>query len=114
MAMKPILLAILLWPSLATAQDAIGEAEKTAALREAYRIAGPGASWGMVDIGVTIVPRTPPDPVTGVVRNIPIKVEKPVAEKPMKVAEAAPVEQNVCTRHGKRKVVTGTNWHGRK
>ena len=88
--------------------------KKAAALREAYRIAGPGASWGMVDIGVTIVPRTPPDPVSGVVRTIPVKVEKPVASKPIKVAEAAPVEKNVCTRHHMRKVVSGSSWHCRK
>jgi hypothetical protein len=99
---RPILLAILLWPSLGSAQD-IGEAEKTAALREAYRIAGPGASWGMVDVmNTTTIAKTLPDPV--VVSTIPVK--------PIKVASAAPVEQNICTRHGKRKVMrnNGKSW----
>jgi len=109
--MKPILLAMLLWPSLAVAEPP-DEAEKAAALREAYRIAGPGVSWGMVDMGVTIVPKTTSVPVASVVRTIPIKVEKPVASKPIKVASVAPVEQNVCTRHGKRKVMRnhGKSW----
>jgi hypothetical protein len=99
---------ILLWPAIALAEPP-GEAEKVAALREAYRIAGPGVSWGMVDMGVTIVSRTPPEPVAGVVRTVPVKVE---ASKPVKVAQAAPVEQNVCTRHGKRKVMrnNGKSW----
>jgi hypothetical protein len=102
--MRRLLFAtILLWPAIALAEPP-GEAEKTAALREAYRLAGPGMSWGMVDMGVTIVSRTPAEPVADVVRTVPVK--------PVKVAHAAPVEQNVCTKHGKRKVMrnNGKSW----
>jgi hypothetical protein len=111
--LKRLLLMILLWPAIASAEPP-GEAEKTAALREAYRLAGPGVSWGMVDMGVTIVPRTPPEPVSGVVRTVPVTVDKSVANKPVRVAHAAPIERNICTRHHMRKVVTGSSWRCRK
>jgi hypothetical protein len=108
--MRAILPAILLWPAIALAEPP-GEAEKTAALREAYRIAGPGVSWGMVDMGVTIVPKALPDPVAGVVHTVPVPPSLRSGEA-SKVAQAAPVERNVCTRHGKRKVMrnNGKSW----
>ena len=119
--MKRLLLAaILLSPLPAIAQDATvyitpvipTEAEKVAALKHAYVVNGNSmVRFGAVDL--TEVP--------GVVRTIRIApAELPpaviAAAKPVKVAEAAPIEQNVCTRKGMHKVVTngGRSWRCRK
>jgi len=107
--MKRLLLtAILLWPSLATAQDAIGEADKVAALKRAYQLNN-NSMVGFGSIDLTEAP--------GTVRTIKIApAELPpavtAAAKPIKVASAEPIEQNVCTRHGRRKVLRnhGKSW----
>ena len=110
--MKRLLLtAILLWPSLATAQDAIGEADKVAALKRAYQLNN-NSMVGFGSIDLTEAP--------GTVRTIkiapaelpPAVIQAAKQEKPVKVASAAPIEQNVCTRHGKRKVMRngGKSW----
>ena len=107
--MKRLLLtAILLWPSLATAQDAIGEADKVAALKRAYQL----NNNSMVGFGSIDLVEAP-----GTVRTIKIAPDElppavTAAAKPIKVAEALPIEQNVCTKHGKRKVMrnNGKSW----
>ena len=109
--MKRLLLAaMLLWPSLATAQDAIGEADKVAALKRAYQLNN-NSMVGLGSIDLTEAP--------GTVRTIKIApAELPPAivaaakEKPIKVASAAPIEKNICTKHGKRKVMrnNGKSW----
>jgi hypothetical protein len=109
--MKRLLLAaILLWPSLGNAQDAVGEADKVAALKRAYQLNN-NSMVGLGSIDLTEAP--------GTVRTIKIApAELPPAvtaaakEKPIKVVSAAPIEQNVCTRHGRRKVMrnNGKSW----
>ena len=101
--MRRMLLAtILLSPLPAIAQDA------TAALKRAYQINGNS----MVRMGTIDLTETP-----GVVRTIKVipepVVEKPVAEpvvaKPVRKAELV---SDICTRHGKRKVMrnNGKSW----
>jgi hypothetical protein len=109
--MKRLLLAaMLLSPSLATAQDAIGEADKVAALKRAYVV----NNNSMVGFGSIDLAETP-----SVVRTIkmtpdelPPAVVTAAKEKPVKVASTAPIEKNICTKHGKRKVMrnNGKSW----
>jgi hypothetical protein len=101
-----LLIATLL-ATPAMAQD-ISDADKTAALKRGYILNGNSASrWGSIDLTAEPLPA----------RNIPI--DKPVKldsprPKPTAVASAAkPMpERNICTRHGKRKIITrgGKSW----
>jgi hypothetical protein len=115
--MRRILLAaMLLWPLPAIADDTTEylmpviptEAAKVAALKRAYQL----NNSSMVGFGAIDLAETP-----GTVRTIKIApAELPpavtAAAKPIKVAEALPIEQNVCTRHGRRKVLrnNGKSW----
>ena len=115
--MRRILLAaMLLSPLPATADDTTEylmpviptEAAKVAALKRAYQLNN-NSMTGFGAIDLTEAP--------SVVRTIKIApAELPpavtAAAKPIKVAEALPIEQNVCTKHGKRKVMRngGKSW----
>ena len=104
--MRRFFLIATLLATPASAQD-ISEADKTAALKRGYILNGNSASrWGPIDLTAE-----PP------VRNIPI--DKPVKPdppppKPAAVAsvEKPAPERNICSRHGKRKVITrgGKSW----
>jgi hydroxymethylglutaryl-CoA reductase len=117
--MKRILLAaMLLSPLPAIADDTTEylmpviptEAAKVAALKRAYQLNNNSMTgFGSIDLAET----------PGTVRTIkiapdelPPAVTAAAKEKPIKVAEALPIEQNVCTKHGKRKVMRngGKSW----
>jgi hypothetical protein len=90
--------------------DIPSEEAKIAALKLAYKINGNSMVGGL-----TMIDLTKPIPVTTikvnpaeVIKAMPPTVDKPV-DKPVQKAEI-----NTCTRHGLRKVVTGSSWRCRK
>ena len=99
---RPAAIALLsLWAASATAQQYIpSEAEKVAALKRAYELTEPRAV--KTD---RIMPTVEPNEVNAIDRQA-APTPRP---KPVRVAET-----NTCTRHGLRKVVTGSSWRCRK
>lgn len=96
--MKRLVLLLALIPAAAAAGDYVmpripDEVEKAEALRQAYQLRD----------YVRVIPTTKvtPDPVP------PVAAPAPVAA-PVKEA------QDICTRHGLHKVVSGSSWHCRK
>jgi hypothetical protein len=97
---KHLLIAVLLFPSIALADPS--DADKAMALRAAYELNGHSmVRMGAVDMTL-IEPAPEPEPI-----GIWPKLEKPKAEKRVRTAEA-----NICTRHGKRKIMRnhGKSW----
>jgi hypothetical protein len=95
---RTIALLTLLAATAATAQQYIpSEEEKVAALKRAYELTEPRAI--KTD---RIMPTVDPNEVNAIDRQA-TPTPQP---RPVKVAQAT----DVCTRHGLRKVVTGTSW----
>jgi hypothetical protein len=90
--------------SPAMAQD-ISDADKSAALKRGYEMNDRQSfRWGSIDLTQPV--RTIP------IDNIPKVIQQPPAPAPTKVASVAQPERNICTRHGKRKIITrgGKSW----
>lgn len=125
--MKRILIAALLLGSSAHAGESIPimpeiptEAAKIEALRLGYILNGfsmvRAPSEGSIDLTtLTTINKTP-----GVVRTIPITqppkvdLDVPKEKPPEKLEKRSEAVTDVCTRHGMRKVVTGSSWRCRK
>jgi hypothetical protein len=87
------------------------EEAKIAALKLAYKINGNSMvarNSVMIDLTKPIPVETIRIPMGEVMKAMPPAVDKPV-DKPVQKAEI-----NTCTRHGLRKVVTGSSWRCRK
>jgi len=97
---RTIALLTLLASTAAAQQYIPSEAEKVAALKRAYELTEPRAV--KTD---RIMPAVDPSEVNAIDRQT-APTPRP---KPVKVAET-----NTCTRHGLRKVVTGSSWRCRK
>jgi len=80
------------------------EAEKVAALKQAYALAGNSFSGGpMIDLS---------QPPPKMIKTIPVPGEPPPEAAPAKPEKRASAD--LCQRHGMRKVVNGSTWRCRK
>ena len=118
--MRKFALMFLMVAAPALAQQIPDDAIKANALKRAYQLSGNSAvSWGMIDVSgenldanpvrtERIVPLTDPDTLNAIDAR---------ALKVTEQTEPAPViHQDVCRRHGLRRVTTegGKSWRCRK
>jgi hypothetical protein len=93
------------------------EEAKIAALKLAYKINGNSMVGHneMIDLTKPIPVASIRIPAAEVVKDVPRDTEHPVFTKPVdKPAGVRKAEVDVCSRHGMRKVVTGSSWRCRK